>query len=474
MDCEAKDSLPRPSGSFGEASSVASSLRRRSLSLSDDVPPWPDDDIESEFVSEAGDFGDRALHSNRSSGSGRLRFSFDNVVENGSVVPIPEDVLLQSYRFRFYDPTVSNTVSPVTPSTLEIISPLSSDAIAHPVNKRNEDTTELPWLLEYISCLIHLALFGILGVLTRYLLEKLFGPGGVGATSDQSYMYLDLPSNMVGSFLMGWWGVVFKRDISKVSDQLAIGLTTGYLGSLTTFSGWIQKMLDLSVEGHWVFAVLGILIGLFLAAYSIIFGIETARGAKWLLQRLIKSSTCGISSSKSNWKVDNCKRHLAVVVVLLLMLGLLYGLSGTWEIREFSSGSHGAQLWLACMVAPLGVWIRWFLARLNGHGLGKMGLLKWVPFGTLIANVLAACAMAALATVKKAVKTKTSDTVATGIQFGMLGCLSTVSTFMAEFQAMRESKNPWRAYTYAVSTILISFALGTLIYSVPVWTKAYN
>lgn len=65
----------------------------------------------------------------------------------------------------------------------------------------------------------------------------------------------------VGSFLMGWLGVVFKSDISKVSDQLAIGLTTGYLGSLTTFSGWNQKMLDLSVEGEWVFAVLGNIIG---------------------------------------------------------------------------------------------------------------------------------------------------------------------------------------------------------------------
>lgn len=60
---------------------------------------------------------------------------------------------------------------------------------------------------------------------------------------------------------MGWLGVVFKSDISKVSDQLAIGLTTGYLGSLTTFSGWNQKMLDLSVEGEWVFAVLGNIIG---------------------------------------------------------------------------------------------------------------------------------------------------------------------------------------------------------------------
>lgn len=60
---------------------------------------------------------------------------------------------------------------------------------------------------------------------------------------------------------MGWWGVVFKEDISHISDYLAIGLTTGYLGSLTTFSGWNQKMLDLSVHGHWVFTVLGFLLG---------------------------------------------------------------------------------------------------------------------------------------------------------------------------------------------------------------------
>lgn len=65
----------------------------------------------------------------------------------------------------------------------------------------------------------------------------------------------------VGSFLMGWWGVVFKEDISSVSDHLAIGLTTGYLGSLTTFSGWNQKMLDLSVDGQWVSSVLGFLLG---------------------------------------------------------------------------------------------------------------------------------------------------------------------------------------------------------------------
>ena len=66
------------------------------------------------------------------------------------------------------------------------------------------------------------------------------------------------------------------------------------------------------------------------------------------------------------------------------------------------------------------------------------------------------------------VDTRTSDIIAAGIQFGLSGCLSTVSTFMAEFNAMRESKHPWRAYAYAMITICLSFGLGTLIYSVPV------
>ncbi|CAB4266983.1 unnamed protein product [Prunus armeniaca] len=453
------DSELRRSVSNDRTSSATSSLRRRSLSLSGAQPSQIDDDIESERVSEAGDIGDRALHSNRHSESGSIR-----------LLP-SEDIQLQSYGFWCRDPVTTTAISPVSPLPEEIISPLSTDAVVCHEDKKQETTTKLPKLLEYGSCMTHLAVFGILGVLTRYLLQKLFGPGVVGVTSNQTILYLDLPSNMVGSFLMGWFGVVFKGDISYVSDHLAIGLTTGYLGSLTTFSGWNQKMLELSVEGHWVFVLLGFLIGLFLAAYSIIVGVETAKGFRQLLER---SSGCGITSSGTSWRVDSHKRHLVVLAVFLLMLVSLWSVSGVLLREEFSSDSSEAQLWLACIVGPLGVWIRWFLARLNGRGLGRMGLLKWFPFGTLIANVSAACVMAALSTVKKEVDTKTCDIVATGIQFGLLGCLSTVSTFIAEFNAMRESKYPWRAYTYAMVTICTSFGLGTLIYSVPVWTKGYK
>ncbi|KAL3324218.1 hypothetical protein AABB24_038415 [Solanum stoloniferum] len=454
MDCENKDSELRKFGS-SRTSSASSSLRRRSLSLSLSLPKHlNDDDDENESVSEAGDIGDRELQSNRYSGSGRLRLIGENAPEHGVVVPISEDTMLGS-----------NALSSVTP-----VSPIK--LISQPDHKKNDEKTEVPWVLEYTSCLLFLAVFGILGVLLRYGLQKLFGPGIVGATSDHSYMYLDLPSNMVGSFLMGWFGVVFKEDISRISSQLAIGLSTGFLGSLTTFSGWNQKMLELSVEGQWVFVVLGYLLGLFLVAYSIIFGIETAKGANWLYRRANMVSSN--SGTDCHWRVDSCKHHLIVILFLLLILASLWGMSIGLEVNEFSSRSPKAQLWLACIVGPFGVWIRWFLARLNGRGLGKSGLLKWVPFGTLIANVSAACIMAALATIKKAVNTETCDTVASGIQFGLLGCLSTVSTFIAEFHAMRGSKYPWRAYVYALCTMLISFVLGTLIYSVPVWVENFN
>ena len=61
---------------------------------------------------------------------------------------------------------------------------------------------------------------------------------------------------------MGWFGIIFKADIRNISDHLIIGITTGYMGSLTTFSGWNQKMVGLSSKGHWVYAIAGIVLGI--------------------------------------------------------------------------------------------------------------------------------------------------------------------------------------------------------------------
>ncbi|GMH00273.1 hypothetical protein Nepgr_002112 [Nepenthes gracilis] len=457
--CPLSQIRPRRSRSLGMTGTSGSSMRTLSLRLLGTNHAEFDEDMESRIVSEAGDIGDRALHSRRRSDSGSPCLSLETYMQNEVLVPIPEF------------PATSNTVFPGTQIPSEIMSPLSTDAIleSEEENGKGGKLWE-QWqpVVEHVSCLIFLSVFGILGVLTRYVLQKLFGPGRLGVTSSTSILYLDLPSNMVGSFLMGWFGVVFKGDISRRSDQLAIGLTTGYLGSLTTFSGWNQAMLNMSAKGHWVFTALGFLLSLLLCAHSIIVGVHTAKGFRLLLRRLDNN---GIRCCRSEWKIGNYKCHLIFVLALTVSLVLLLTLSGILEKKEFKSSNSEAKLWLGCLVAPPGVWIRWWLSRLNGQGLGHWGRWKWIPFGTLIANVSAACIMAALATVMREVNTKTCGTVVGGIQLGFLGCLSTVSTFIAEYNAMSQSSRTWRAYAYATITIIISFGMGTLIYSVPVWTK---
>ena len=150
---------------------------------------------------------------------------------------------------------------------------------------------------------------------------------------------------------------------------------------------------------------------MFLVAFSIICAVEIAPGIRWVLKKLDVLKLNGFSNSGTNGKIDHYRRQLAATAVMLLVLALLLAISGALEKREFKNGGSEAQLWLGCLVGPFGVWIRWFLARLNGRGLGKAGLLKWIPFGTLIANVSAACIMAALATLKKAVRFIQKSTV---------------------------------------------------------------
>jgi len=159
---------------------------------------------------------------------------------------------------------------------------------------------------------------------------------------------------------------------------------------------------------------------------------------------------------------------------MMILLSFLWVLSIVLATIKVRSLADGAVLWLGCSVAPPGVWLRWYLARLNGQGIGKQRSLKWLPVGTLAANVLAAAIMASLAVTAKAVNTKRSTTVLNGLQFGFLGCLSTVSTFAAEIYAMRSSGHIGRAFVYAAATFMLSFGLGTLVFSVPVWVKHYQ
>ncbi|CAA6660581.1 unnamed protein product [Spirodela intermedia] len=491
----------RRSSSLGGARDPGS-WRRRSISLSRDGSSRSFEDVPSEVIAQVGDSGDRMLDGTvgnvtadnldelESWRKGSIRLSHD--LEDG----ILEDeenlgeklfdeeggLMIEQDAFTISETDVVPIPDGRSPLELEKIS-LPTDSILY--SKEEKISTlivqpvqryKLSRPLDYMAYMLPMAVFGILG---------LFGPGCLALTRDGTPLYLDLPANMVsfslslsslskrnnthihstfrkmcssssGWFILhGWFGLVFKGDVRHVSDHLAVALTTGFMGSLTTFSGWNQKMLDLSSEDHWVFAAAGIILGFFIVNESFRYGVASADFLREHLLNLFDETPDRPTFVPDRWAVRRPGQHAAAMTAALLLLCSLWGVSGAMTGTSLDGLRDGSVLF-------------------NGRGLGKKAVLKWLPIGTMAANILAALAMGALSTADKEVDSRRAGLIIRGLQFGFLGCLSTVSTFAAEVYAMRQSGHEGRALAYAAATFVPSFAMGTLIYSVPVWIRHYH
>ncbi|CAI7792163.1 unnamed protein product [Closterium sp. NIES-54] len=179
--------------------------------------------------------------------------------------------------------------------------------------------------------------------------------------------------------------------------------------------------------------------------------------------------------------------------MLLCALGL-WGAAITWAVLAAAHCASLQAFFFACALAPLGTCLRWSLLPLNGAGLGRWmgaggagggkgggkgegdaGLVAWMPWGTLTANVGAAALESAISVAYLAVKTHTSQVIVGGVQLGFLTGLSTVSMFSLEILYFHYTLGtPWRSYVYLLSTILPSFLIGILVYSVPVWVMGWD
>ena len=125
-----------------------------------------------------------------------------------------------------------------------------------------------------IRSLILIGIFGAAGAILRYIIG--FIPT----------MY-HLPTatilvNLTGSFLLGWiTGWTLESD--HLSEAWKMGVTTGFLGALTTFSTFTLENAKLIQQGHLKSALFNIifqvLIGLILAMYGINLGMKSNSGS---------------------------------------------------------------------------------------------------------------------------------------------------------------------------------------------------
>ena len=98
---------------------------------------------------------------------------------------------------------------------------------------------------------------GVIGSLARFLFGKLamdiWGGGFPVGT---------LVINLFGAFLLGWMTSRFTK-LKKINPNLYIGLTTGIIGSFTTFSTLSVETVKLLESGELIRAFFYILISLF-------------------------------------------------------------------------------------------------------------------------------------------------------------------------------------------------------------------
>ncbi|VEU35379.1 unnamed protein product [Pseudo-nitzschia multistriata] len=189
-----------------------------------------------------------------------------------------------------------------------------------PKHKRewNQGASWEKYCTRHIQLLVSLAFFSYLGEFSRYSIDILFGggchsPGTIGwyrvgwhiCTTDPGTtestggaFFVDLPTNVIGCFLMG---LLVSGDGESIAVNLPVaalgrtcffqnwvvthvGLRTGFCGSLTTFASWNTQMVKMVVGNkgtalgysQWVSALWGYIVGLYAALQSYQFGAAIA------------------------------------------------------------------------------------------------------------------------------------------------------------------------------------------------------
>lgn len=124
----------------------------------------------------------------------------------------------------------------------------------------------------------------------------------------------------------------------------------------------------------------------------------------------------------------------------------------------------------AMLLAPLGALTRWQLGKWNGNF--SVDDWEWLPIGTLTANVIGCIVSISMIATELRVGGLdgfwTAGTIR-AVKIGFAGCLTTVSTFVAEVAGFGDQKKQDRAYAYATISLSLACFLSCIAYAMIVY-----
>ncbi|KAL9636181.1 MAG: hypothetical protein Q9164_002986 [Protoblastenia rupestris] len=275
----------------------------------------------------------------------------------------------------------------------------------------------------------------------------------------------------------------------KKSMPLYIGLTTGFCGSFTSFSSFMRDAFyalanalpvpiahpsatdppspistTLNVPrnpGYSFMAVLAVLIitlGLSMGALQI--------GAHLALA--LESYVPSVQSLSARKSVD---RSFVVLAFLSWLAALLMTIlppdrpGGPMGNTSWSQSTWRSKALFALVFAPLGCLLRFYVSlHLNGR-------IKSFPLGTFAVNIFGSVMEAMFIDLRRApVGGMVDCQVLQGMSDGFCGCLTTVSTWVAEIKGLRRR----HAYFYGAASMVVGLSSFIVITGSLMWAKGFN
>ena len=340
-------------------------------------------------------------------------------------------------------------------------------------------------------------------------------------------LFTDLPANMIGSFIMGlmvnlrpdlWPPIPWLRENHPLQqyEPLHVAIKTGFCGSLTSFSSWNTQMVVMmdgtqtELGKQIIPAIFGYILGLMAAICSFLFGTHVSA---WMNQHrnshrspqfdgLNNDDTSMVVIEERIWDQENgtkssnqeelprtdvclalttsspiCRCLGSMVTGKSIAFSFLVALFAALLIGDIlMSNLFYRSLWLAALMTPPGALLRWQLSKWNGRW-SVMGRCHWVPWGTLLCNLIASIVCILFLAIEiRHNRKKSSDSlwgvaILGAIRAGFTGSLSTVSTFVKEIVDLNNNyQQHAKCYIYAALTIVLSAIFSLLTYCPIVWS----